>query len=257
MLRTVTSADGTDIAVEVAGSGPPLVLVHGGGVTREFWDPIRPHLTGYTLYLPDRRGRGDSGDAPDHSLEREVDDLRAVLDLVDGNPLLFGHSFGGLVALATARNADVERLVLYEPAILTAEDRGASSIADEMRTLLADGERRRAVKHFFREATGAENVERWPIWPDCVALAETIERENRAVQHYALDDARVDAPTLVLLGERGPADLHAAARALHATLPDSRLVELDGVGHAGVSTSPERVADALSRFLRPDDLQSC
>ena len=95
-------------------------------------------------------------------------------------------------------------------------------------------------------ATGAENVERWPIWPDCVALAETIERENRAVQHYALDDIRVDVPTLLLLGERGPADLHDAARVLHAMLPASRLVELRGMGHAGVSSSPERVADVLS-----------
>lgn len=251
-MPSVTTADGTSIFYEQAGNGPPLVLVHGGGVTRHIWNGIRPLLADdFTLVAPDRRGRGDSGDAEDYSFEQEVVDVRTVTDAVDGNPILFGHSFGALLALEAAQDASLERLILYEPALVTGEHRSDDSLADRMAELLEDGERSRAVKTYFREAAGAENVEHWPIWPDCVELAETMVRENRAVHNYRLDDdLDVSVPTLLLMGEVGPEHLRDGTKALHDTLADSRLVELDDVGHGGILTAPGQVASEIRAFVR-------
>lgn len=250
-MNTIISADGTNIAYEQVGDGQPLVLIHGGGVTRRIWNGIRPHLADdATLLVPDRRGRSDSGDADEYSLEREVADVRAVLDTIDGEPILFGHSFGALLALEAAQERSIKRLILYEPAILTGEHRHDANLASEMEALLDAGDRRQAVKRYFEEAAGEENVERWPIWPDCVSLAETIVRENHAVEQYRLNDPDVSVPTLLLMGENGPDHLRDGVRALHDTLSDSRLVELDGVGHGGVSSAPERVADEIRPSIR-------
>lgn len=251
-MPSVRTADGTSIFYEQAGNGSPLVFVHGGGVTRHVWNGIRPLLADdFTLVVPDRRGRGDSGDAEDYSFEQEVVDIRTVTDVIDGNPILFGHSFGALLALEAAQEASVERLILYEPALLTGKYRNDANLADRMEELLEDGERRRAVKTYFQEAAGVENVENWPIWPDCVDLAESMVRENRAVQNYRLDDdLDVSVPTLLLMGEKGPEHLRDGTKVLHDVLADSRLVELDDVGHGGISTAPGQVASEVRAFVR-------
>lgn len=251
-MSSVTSADGTQISYEQHGDGKPLILIHGGGVTRHIWNGIRPILADdYSLVTPNRRGRGDSDDANDYNLAREVADIRAVVDTVDGEPILFGHSFGALLALEAAQETSIDRLILYEPALLTGKHRDGADLAGEMEKLLEASEQRRAVKLYFQEAAGAENIEHWPIWPDCVALAETIIRENRAVEQYRLDaDINISAPTLLLMGEEGPEHLRDGVQALHDTLADSRLVELNGVGHGGVSSAPDQVASEVQSFIR-------
>ncbi|WP_327050478.1 alpha/beta fold hydrolase [Halomicrococcus gelatinilyticus] len=168
-----------------------------------------------------------------------------------GDRVLFGHSSGGLVALEAARRASVDRLILYEPAILVGEHRKDTGLAARMQEFLDEGEREEAVKLYFRVADGTDDVEQWPIWPDCVALVETMVRENRAIEAYCLDDdLDVSAPALLLTGEEGPEHLRAATQALDDALDDSRLVELDGVGHGGISRAPELVANEVRSFLR-------
>jgi pimeloyl-ACP methyl ester carboxylesterase len=104
-MQTVTSTDGTEIAYETRGEGPPLVLLHGD-MTHQFWDPVVPRFAeDYTVVTPDRRGRGESGDHEEHSLDREVADARAVAEAAraesasGADPVAFGHSFGGLQAI--------------------------------------------------------------------------------------------------------------------------------------------------------------
>ena len=290
-MESVPSSDGTTIAYEQDGQGPPMVLVHGSTGTRRSWDPLRPHLADeFSLAVPDRRGRGDSGDADEHSLEREVDDVRAVVEAVDGDPVLFGHSFGGLCALEAARTASIERLVLYEPALLVGEHRENAGVADRMQERLDAeaqgassphsqaredaGDRRETLELFFREAGGVPDLERAPFWPDEVNfdLAETVVRESRAVEEYRLADdldvgvqasgrsrggraretSDASLPVLLLTGEHGPEHLRDGIRAVHDRLDDSRLVELDGVGHVGPMTAPDRVADEVRAFVRED-----
>lgn len=254
-MPSVISTDGTRIDYDVQGEGPPLVLLHGGGVTRDIWAELRPHLAAdSTLFVPNRRGRGDSGDADEHGLDREVADLRTILDAAareGSTPALFGHSFGGLCALETARRdpAAVDRLVLYEPALLVGDHREGADLAARMAALVDDGERERATELFFREAGGAENAGELPFFPHAVDIVETVVRENRVVERYRLDGDLDLPPTLLLMGEAGPEHLRDGVRALHDAIPESRLVEFDGVGHGGIASAPERVAEEVRAFL--------
>lgn len=252
-METLTSPDGTEIAYERRGDGPPLILLHGGSGSRESWETLRPHLVeDFTLIIPDRRGRSESGDGQRYGLDREVEDLRALVDAVDGDPVVFGHSFGGLVALAAADEMDIDGLVLYEPALLVGEHRG-DDLADRMQARLDAGERRSAMRLFLEEAGGVPDVAALPWWPDEANLSrvETVIRENRAVEVFRLpDELDVDVPALLLTGERGPEHLRDGVFALRDRLPGSRFVELDGVGHVATESAPERVADAVRSFLR-------
>lgn len=252
-METVTSTDGTRIAYESFGDGPPLVLLHGGSATRHSWNALRPHLAeDFTLVVPDRRGRGESGDSDEYDLDREVADLRAVADDVDGDVSVFGHSFGGLVALAAADEMAIDRLVLYEPSILVGDHRD-DDLAARMRERVASGDREAAMKLFYREGAGIPDPEQLPIWPEQVDfdLVDTVIRENEAVEGYELPtEIGVDSPTLLLTGERGPPHLRDAVRALDDAIPRSRLVEIDDGGHVGIQSAPDRVAAEVRPFLQ-------
>lgn len=257
-MQTVDSTDETEIAYELEGDGPPLVLLHGGSGCRRHWDAFVPHLAGeFTVVRPDRRGRGDSGDGSDYSLQREVEDLRAVLGTLDDGAAVFGHSFGGLVALAAAEAPSIERLVLYEPALLVGDHRG-DDLAARMARRLEAGDRKAAMRLFYEESSDMADVTRAPWWPEMVHFdrADTVVRENEAVEQATLEALPTpEVSTLLLTGEEGPDHLRDAVFALDEALPDSNVVELDGVGHVGTMQAPERVAEPVSRFVgawRPD-----
>lgn len=250
-MQTVTSPDGTRIAYEQHGDGQPMVLVHGSSGTGRSFDPFVDHLADdFSLVVPDRRGRGDSGDTEAYSLQREVDDVKTVVEAFDEHVTLFGHSFGGLVALAAAETLSLDNLVLYEPALLVGDHR-----EDDLSTRMVDARdtdgRQAAMKLFFKEAGGVPAPERLPFWPDDVAfhLVDTVIRESRAVEGYELsDDPDIDCPTLLLSGSEGPDHLHDAVDTLAARLSPSEHVEFDGIGHVGIESAPAAVADAVRQF---------
>ncbi|AGN01370.1 hydrolase or acyltransferase of alpha/beta superfamily protein [Salinarchaeum sp. Harcht-Bsk1] len=262
-MQTTKFTDGTTISFETHGAqerdtqraapacdrGPePLILVHGSTGSRESW---LPHLReAGPLVAMDRRGRGESGDAPDsYALEREVGDVEAVLETT-GAMRLFGHSFGGLCALnvATRDAVDLEKIVLFEPAILVGEHR-AYDAADRMADLLDDGDREGAMRLAFREMTGIEDVEALPHWPEVIELAEVTQREFEAVEFYELPGPLdVDPVVLLLTGEHSPDFLTDAVREVHDRLPESRLVEVEGVGHTGLE-DPARTMSPVVDFL--------
>jgi pimeloyl-ACP methyl ester carboxylesterase len=256
-MPTVTSPDGTRIAYERHGDGPPLVLLHGG-LTRRYWDPLVPRFADdYTVIVPDRRGRGESGDGGTYSIDREVADARAVVDAVDGHPVLFGHSFGGLQAIETARVAPIAGVVAYEPAYLVDDYRKTADLAARMQARLDAGEPREATKLHLREVIHGDDIDdldawldEWPVWPAPVDHVENTIRMNRALEEHPIPDTLdIDAPALLLTGSEGPSHLRESVRAVHDALPDGRLVEFDGVGHSGPTEAPERTADEVRRFL--------
>jgi pimeloyl-ACP methyl ester carboxylesterase len=115
-METIHSKDGTPIAYWHSGTGTPLLLVHGTTDDHLMWTPVQSALERHcSVYTLDRRGRGCSGDADAYALEREWEDIAAVIDAIGSTVDVVGHSLGGTCALEAARlTANVRRLILYE-----------------------------------------------------------------------------------------------------------------------------------------------
>jgi len=250
-METVTAADGTEIAVEHDGDGPPLIALHGSAATGESLQPIVSQLAAdYTVTVPDRRGRGASGDGDDYSLNREVADLQALVDAVDGEPVVLAHSFGGLVALAAAPTVDISRLILYEPAVTVGES-ADPPLSAQVRSLADEGSDTEAMRLFFEAGSGIPDVTAMPWWPAQINMdwVETVIRELAAVEAFELPALDFETPTLLLTGEHGPRHLAEGARAVVDSHQESRLVEIEDVGHLGLLSEPEHVAELVTTFV--------
>jgi pimeloyl-ACP methyl ester carboxylesterase len=260
------SRDGTAIGYFSRGDGPPLLLVHGGLGDHTRWDVLRPHLEPhFTVHAMDRRGRGASGDHPDYALEREYEDVAAVIDAIarsSGSSVdVYGVSSGGHFAFGAAPlTSNLRRLVLYEGWPLA--DPKATSVPRELvqriEAALEDGDPERALELLYRDYIGLSEEELATVreqssWPGRVAAATTIPREIGPGADPELDPgraARVTAPTLLPVGSESPEHLAAGAEAPLAVLPDARIAVLEGQGHAADLLAPELVAERMLAFLR-------
>jgi len=264
-MTRVESRDGTEIAVWTSGHGPPLVLVHGAVADHTRWRPLLPHLEPHvTVHAMDRRGRGASGDAPGYAIEREFEDVAAVVDAVadaSGSAAdLYGHSFGGLCAFGGATlTAGIGRLVLYEgwpPADARAREL-PPGVGGRLDALLAEGNRDAVVEAMFREVVRMPEAEitalrAQPAWPARVAAAPTIVRELRAIPQVPFDPgqaARIAVPTLMLTGSDSDDPFAADLATVAAALPDARIGVLDGQRHVADILAPELFAQRLLAFL--------
>lgn len=253
----VESRDGAPIAAHVGGAGPPLVLVHGGAADHIRWTPVLPALHDhFTVYAMDRRGRGQSGDSDDYALEREFEDVAAVVASAGREINLLGHSSGGLCSLEAALLTDnVRRLILYEPSMGIVVP--GTEVVDRLEQLLEEGDRDELLVFFFREVVGAPpeqiaQMRSLPAWEARRAVAHTIPRELRADLEYAFDPDRfreLRIPTLVLEGGDSSAPFKAANEAVRAALPQCRLAIMPGQRHAAMDTGTDLfVAEVLSFF---------
>lgn len=256
-MQTVTSADGTRIAFEVHGDGSPLILIHGGSAP-QYWQPVVSQFTdNHKVIIPHRRGTGASGDTDNYYLNRGVEDMRSVIEACNEPPAVFGHSFGGLLAIEVSRTTPIEKLIAYEPAVLVDEYRRQASLASKMEGKLSDGDRHNAMKFYIDEVMhGGESEDldawlaEWPPWPNIVELTENIVRINQAIEQYRLPDTlEINAPTLLLAGSEGPSHLHEGIIAVNQAIPDAQLIELNQVGHGGPAEAPELVIPEVKRFL--------
>jgi pimeloyl-ACP methyl ester carboxylesterase len=264
-MTRVASRDGTEIAVWSSGQGPPLVLVHGAVADHTRWRPLLPYLEPHvTVHAVDRRGRGASGDAPGYAIERELEDVAAVVDAVaeaSGSATdLYGHSFGGLCAFGGATlSAGIGRLVLYEgwpPADARAREL-PPGVGGRLDALLAEGDRDAVVETMFREVVLMPEAEitalrAQPAWPARVAAAPTIVRELRAIPQLPFDPAqaaRITVPTLLLTGSDSDDPFAADLGTVAAALPDARVEVLDGQRHVADILAPELFARRLLAFL--------
>src|SRR5262245_3900726 len=160
-MQTIISKDGTTIGFARSGTGAPLVLVHGTTADHTRWKPLLPELEAhFTVYAVDRRGRGGSGDASTYSIEREFEDLAAVMDGIGEPGFLLGHSYGAVCSLeASLRTRNVRRLVLYEPPIRTKEPFYLADTVSRLQALLDGGDSDGLVATFFREVVRAPEAE--------------------------------------------------------------------------------------------------
>jgi pimeloyl-ACP methyl ester carboxylesterase len=259
-MQTITSKDGTVIAFARSGTGPPLVLVHGTTADHSRWKPLLPQLEAhFTVHAVDRRGRGGSGDAPRYAIEREFEDISAVVDGIGEPVLLLGHSYGAVCALeASLRTRNLRRLVLYEPPIRTTGPLFPRGSVERLQALLDAGEPDGVVATFFREVVGAPEEEirllrSLPNWPARVAAAHTVSREMRINEDYRFEPARFSnmrVPTLLLLGGSSPAMFGAAVEAVRAALSDARVAVMPGQQHTAMNTAPELFLREVLSFLQ-------
>jgi pimeloyl-ACP methyl ester carboxylesterase len=255
----VTSNDGTRIAFRRSGTGPPLLLMHGTTADHRSWDQITPLLAPhFTVLAMDRRGRGDSGDSPEYGLEREVEDIVAVMEAIGGPVGLLGHSYGTLCSLEAAVLTDqISRLILYEPGLATGIHLYPSGVPERMQALIDRDELEVAMEVLLREVVRMpeyelEEYRRSPLWAAWLPLARTIPREMAAELAYHFDAARfagLRTPALFLQGGESPQVLRQATELIAAALPDSQIVVLPGQQHIAYRTAPELFAQEVLNFL--------
>jgi pimeloyl-ACP methyl ester carboxylesterase len=257
-MHTTKSKDSTPIAFERSGHGPPLVLVHGTAADHTRWAPVRAELEKrFTVVAIDRRGGGASGDAAAYAIEREFDDVAAVVDAI-GEPVhLLGHSYGAICSLEASLRTKIRKLALYEPPIPTGAPIYPAGSIEGLQAKLDAGDRAGVVTTFFSEIvrmpeSELKRLQSLPNWPARVAAAHTIPREMRAGESYRFDAARFAAmrtPTLLLLGGESPAFFKVAIDAVHAAIATSKIVVLAGQRHTAINTAPDLFVHEVTAFL--------
>jgi pimeloyl-ACP methyl ester carboxylesterase len=242
-MHTVASKDGTSIAFERLGDGPPVVLVCGASVDRLSNAPLATLLAQhFTVFNYDRRGRGDSGDTAPYAVEREVEDIEAVVDAAGGSAFLYGSSSGAALALEAARRltTKITKLALWEPPFIP--DGFPRPPADTVKTcteLVAAGRRGNAVEFFMAKVVGlppefVAQARSAPFWQAQEDLAHTLAYDATIMGDYVLPAERVASvttPTLVLVGGASFPFFPVTAQALARTLPDGQTRTLEGQQH--------------------------
>jgi pimeloyl-ACP methyl ester carboxylesterase len=258
-MEQITSRDGTAIAVWKSGTGPPLVLVHGTTADHRRWATVLPQLEEhFTVYAMDRRGRGESGDAPDYDIMREAEDIAAVVDAIGEPAFLLGHSYGAACSLEGALRTDnLRRLVLYEPPLPVGLPINPPGVLDRIQALVDEGELEAALEVFMREVPRIPEHElapyrKLPMWKGRIQLAPTIPREMALERVYTFDPQRfsgLQVPTMLLLGGDSPEFMRRATEAVDGALPDSRIVVLPGQQHIAMDLVPELFVREVLDFL--------
>jgi pimeloyl-ACP methyl ester carboxylesterase len=256
-MKSVASPDGTTIAVDRLGAGPPVALVCGASVDRSSNAPLAELLAAdFTVFNFDRRGRGDSGDTPPYAVEREIEDIGAVLEEAGGSANLFGSSSGAALALeAAAGGLPVKKLALWEPPYILDETRRPPiDQVEQFETMIAEGRRGDAVAYFMREIVQAPaefvaEARTQPWWAAQEALAHTLAYDARILGDYSLPTDRaesVQVPTLVLAGGADIPWMRDTAEALASVLPQGQKRILEGQGH---DVDAATLATALKEFF--------
>ena len=261
LIETVRSKDGTSIAYERRGHGSPLVMVHGSTVDHTRWGGVVGALAEhFTLYMMDRRGRGRSGDGPRYAIEREFEDVLAVLDATPAPACLLGHSYGAICSLGAARlTTRVARMVLYEPPLQVPGQapRAPADLAQRLHDLLSAGDRAGVIETFLREMLhmGAGEIARlrrsssWSVRLDAAAALPREVGVASTLRFRPETFAAVRVPALFLYGDHSPAHLQAGTLMAAAALAGSRVQLLPGHGHAAMSTGPRAFLEIVLPFL--------
>jgi pimeloyl-ACP methyl ester carboxylesterase len=262
-MRTVTSEDGTSIAFDRSGSGPALILIDGAlcgrntGAKPELAALLAPH---FTVYSYDRRGRGDSGDTQPYSVDREIDDIAALIEDAGGHAGLYGHSSGAALGLEAAVKLGqdlVTKLAMYE--VPYNDDPQAQltwhRYLGRLREALAAGRRGDAVALFMslvgQPERQIEAMRQSPYWAGTEAIAPTLSYDHEGVMGPdgtvpAQRAARVLVPALALAGQEGLAFMRVTAAALAQALPHGQTLTLAGQNH---SVDPAVLAPVLIEFF--------
>jgi pimeloyl-ACP methyl ester carboxylesterase len=256
-MKKVISKDGTTIAFDHLGEGPAVILVCGASTDRMANAPLAALLAShFTVFNYDRRGRGDSSDTAPYAVEREVEDLEALIKTAGGSAFVYGISSGAALALEAASELAITKLALYEPPFFVDNSypRPPADLASRYEEFIAAGRRGDAVEFFMAKVVGlpAEFVAQArssPWWPAQEALAHTLAYDATIMGDSSLPTERaasVTVPTLVIASEASFPFMRATAQALADVLPHGQTRILAGQEH---NVSPEALVTVLKEFF--------
>jgi len=265
-MNTLTSRDGTPLAFDKVGTGPALILVDGALGHRA--DPNQQQLVNllsvhFTVFNYDRRGRGDSGDTQPYAVEREIEDIDALVTAADGTAYLYGMSSGAILALRAANKlgSKITRLALYEPPFILDNSRPPlpTDYVEQLNAAIAAGDRSKAVEIFMTQAIlipagYLDSMKADPMWAGMEQVAHTIaydgmvSREFMAGQPWASGTwDGVTAKIRVITGENSESFFHTAAQTLADDLANAESTVLAGQDH---NVSMDALAPMLIEFFR-------
>jgi pimeloyl-ACP methyl ester carboxylesterase len=259
-MKTAISKDGTTLAYDVYGSGPPLVSITGATCFRNFkpvLDDARKFASSFTVYNYDRRGRGDSTDTQPYSVEKEVEDIEAIVDAAGGTAHIYGHSSGAVLALEAAVHLKDKllKIVIYDPPYVhdATEKAQYSELGQKVSKLLAGGKNSQAIRIFLTQI-GMPRIFVWmlplfPEWKTMVALAPTLAYD------IALTDdlpplkrmSQIAVPTHIIVGEKSPASINQVAKQLATAIPNATFDQLAGQNHM---VSASALLPILTKYLK-------
>lgn len=263
--NTVISEDGTTIAFNHVGGGPPVILVdaalchRGMGPTSKLAELLAPHFTVITY---DRRGRGESGDTAPYAVEREIEDIGALLREVGGSAHLWGMSSGAVLALeAASRLRGVRKLALYESPFIVDGSRPTTEEQWAQIGKAVAAQRPGVALRLFLRMVGVSGLfiallQLSPAWPKLKAIAHTLVYDSALVRDFQRGFplpsqrwASVAAPTLVMDGSKSPPWMRHANRALSLVLPHAQYRTLEGQAHV---LKPNAHASTLVEFFESE-----
>ena len=260
-MNQVISKDGMVIAFDRSGKGPAVILV-GGAFQHRAIDPPTAQLAAllaqhFTVFYYDRRGRGASLDTQPFAIEREIEDLEALINEAGGSAFVFGMSSGGVLALyAAARGLAITKLALYEPPFNPGDEharQAAENYTRQLTTLLSEGRRGDAVAlamtTWGAPAEAVAGMRQTPIWPFFEAVAPTLAYDNAIMGDGSVPIERlasITVPTLVMDGGASPAFVQNAGQAVALALPNAQRRTLEGQAH---DVAPEVLAPVLMEFF--------
>ena len=240
-MNTVTSRDGTVLAYDLMGSGPPAVLLPGGSVDRMSNAGLAAELAkDFTVYNLDRRGRGDSTDTLPYAVAREIEDITAVIEAAGGSAHLYGSSSGAALAFeAVAAGAPVAKLAMWEPPYFLNPRPGLADAARIFHDLVAAGKRDEAAEYFMGTVVGmppefVAGARQAPWWAGQVKIAHTLEYDATIMGSYAIPEDRalsVRVPTIIVDGGASFPGMHEAADRLAELIPNATRATLEGQQH--------------------------
>ncbi len=257
-MRKVISKDGTQIAYDQSGEGLPIILVVGAFNDHSTGAPLAAQLSEhFTVFIYDRRGRGESGDTAPYAIEREIEDLAAMITEAGGSSSVFGYSSGAILSLkAKAAGLALTRLALYDPPFLL--DNGfpqrAQEISVRLTELISSGRRGDAVELFQTEIVGippeiVAQMRHAPFRPELEHIAPTLVYEATLLGDMpvlAQQLPSVTVPTLVISGGNNQERMRSAAQTLADALPNALHRSLQGQTHDIV---PAVLAPVLEEFF--------
>lgn len=264
-MQTVTSKDGTEIAYDRSGEGQPVILVAGAlgdrshPIMAQLAERLAPH---FTVFNYDRRGKGDSGDTPPYAVEREIEDIEALIGEAGGSAFLYGLSSGAVLALEAANKlpTKVKKLALYEPPFIVDDSRPPmpGNYVQQVNEMVAGGRRGDAVALFMKVVGVPEEwipqMREMPMWPGMEKVAHTlaydgtIMGDNQSGKPLPPNQwASATSPTLVIVGGESEPFFQNGTQALVDVLPNAQRRTLEGQGH---EVSAEALAPMLIEFFK-------